>query len=82
MKKTVTSWSFPHCDLKESVGLSKLLSINAIDIGYFYKSAIDKKTLLKDYSRIINDLQKFDIEYSNLYHLFGCLLYTSPSPRD
>ena len=71
MKKTVTSWSFPHCDLKESIGLSKLLSINAIDIGYFYKSAIDKKTLLSDYIRIINDLQKFDIEYSNLYHLFG-----------
>ena len=37
MKLSVTSWSFPQCSLKECIGISKLLSINAIDIGYFYK---------------------------------------------
>ena len=43
MKLSVTSWSFPECSLEESIGISKLLSINAIDLGYFYKSSIDKK---------------------------------------
>ena len=33
MKLSVTSWSFPQCNFKESVGLSNLLDINAIDIG-------------------------------------------------
>ena len=71
MKLSVTSWSFPQCSLKESIGISKLLSINAIDIGYFYKSSIDKIKLLKDYKNIINKLNKYEIDYSNLYHLFG-----------
>jgi len=43
MKISVTSWSFPECSLEENTGISKLLSINAIDLGYFYKSSIDKK---------------------------------------
>ena len=41
MKLSVTSWSFPQCSLKECIGISKLLSINAIDIGYFYKYWFD-----------------------------------------
>ena len=71
MKLSVTSWSFPQCSLKECIGISKLLSINAIDIGYFYKSSIDKKKLLEDHKNIINKLNKYEIDYSNLYHLFG-----------
>ena len=71
MKLSVTSWSFPQCNLKECIGISKLLSINAIDIGYFYKSSIDKKKLLEDHKNIINKLNKYEIDYSNLYHLFG-----------
>ena len=43
MKLSVTSWSFPQCNLNESTGLSNLLGINAIDLGYFYRSALDKK---------------------------------------
>ena len=49
MKLSVTSWSFPQCNLTESTGLSNLLGINAIDVGYFYRSALDKNTLLEDY---------------------------------
>ena len=74
MKISVTSWSFPECSLEESIGISKLLSINAIDLGYFYKSSIDKKKLIEDYKSIINKLNKYEIDYSNLYHLFGSSL--------
>ena len=71
MKLSVTSWSFPQCNFKESVGLSNLLDINAIDIGQFYRSALDKDLLLKDYTKILDQINSFEIEYANLYHLFG-----------
>ncbi len=71
MKLSVTSWSFPQCSFKEAVGLSNLLDINAIDIGYFYRSALDKDLLLKDSKKVIEEVNKYDIKYSNLYHLFG-----------
>ena len=71
MKLSVTSWSFPQCNLNESTGLSNLLGINAIDLGYFYRSALDKNILLEDYKKIINEINKYDINYANLYHLFG-----------
>ena len=71
MKLSVTSWSFPQCSFKEAVGLSSILEINAIDIGYFYRSALDKDLLLKDHKSIINDINTYDIKYANLYHLFG-----------
>ena len=73
MKLSVTSWSFPQCNLNESTGLSNLLGINAIDIGYFYRSALDKDTLLNDYKKIINEINKYKIDYANLYHLLVIL---------
>jgi hypothetical protein len=71
MKLSVTSWSFPQCNFKEAVGLSKLLDINAIDIGYLYRSALDKKLILNNYKKIIDFINKYNIDYANLYHLFG-----------
>ena len=40
-------------------------------MGYFYRSALDKNTLLEDYKKIINEINKYNIDYANLYHLFG-----------
>ena len=71
MKLSVTSWSFPQCNFKETVGLSKLLDINAIDIGYLYRSALDKELILNNYKKIIDFINKYNIDYANLYHLFG-----------
>ena len=71
MKLSVTSWSFPQCSFKEAVGLSSLLNINAIDISYFYRSALDKELLLKDYKQIVDQINKYEIDYANLCHLFG-----------
>ena len=59
MKLSATSWSFPQCNLSESTGLSNLLGINAIDLGYFYRSALDKNTLLEDYKKIITEINKY-----------------------
>ena len=53
MKLSVTSWSFPQCSFKESVGISSLLNINAIDISYFYRSALDKELLLQDHKKLL-----------------------------
>ena len=61
MKLSVTSWSFPQCNLTESTGLSNLLGINAIDVGYFYRSALDKNTLLEDYKKIIKAINQHNI---------------------
>ena len=61
MKLSVTSWSFPKCNLSESTGLSNLLGINAIDLGYFYRSALDKNALLEDYKKIITEINKHNI---------------------
>jgi sugar phosphate isomerase/epimerase len=71
MKLSVTSWSFPQCSFKEAVGISSLLNINAIDISYFYRSALDKELLLQDHKKIVDQINKYEIDYSNLYHLFG-----------
>ena len=75
MKISVTSWSFPECSLEESIGISKLLSINAIDLlVIFISHRLIKKKLIEDYKSIINKLNKYEIDYSNLYHLFGSSL--------
>ena len=48
MKLSVTSWSFPACTLPEVAGIAKALGIPAVDVGYFYASALDKTGLLAD----------------------------------
>ena len=46
-------------------------NINAIDISYFYRSALDKELLLQDHKKIVDQINKYEIDYANLYHLFG-----------
>ena len=74
MKLSVTSWSFPQCSFKEAVGLSSLLDINAIDISYFYRSALDKELLLKDYKQVVDQINSYDIDSS------GSRLAFPPNP--
>ena len=42
MKLSLTAWSMPQCTLQEAAGISKALGINALDVGLFYRSALDK----------------------------------------
>jgi len=62
MKLSFTSWSFPQCSLKESIGLSCLLDINKIDLGYFYRSALKKDLLLRNNRKLVEELKKYKKE--------------------
>ena len=42
MKLSVTAWSFPVLSLDEVGGLAKVLGIEAIDVSFFYASALDR----------------------------------------
>jgi sugar phosphate isomerase/epimerase len=71
MKLSATSWSFPYCTLKEITGILKALSIDAVDVGFFYAANIGKEKLLASPKKLANELKKHNITYSNLYYLFG-----------
>jgi sugar phosphate isomerase/epimerase len=71
MKLSITSWSLPQCSLDEVAGLSKLLRINAIDVGYFYRSALNKNQIVNDPEAAGKKIRGYDINVPCLYHLFG-----------
>lgn len=69
---SVTSWSFPQLTLDEVAGVAKVLGIAGIDIGYFYRSALDKTRVLAEPERYGEEIRtRLPVEISNLYHLFG-----------
>lgn len=69
---SVTSWSFPQLTLDEVAGLARVLGLDAIDIGYFYRSTLDKAALLTDPERYGESLrEQLPVAIANLYHLFG-----------
>lgn len=72
MKLSITSWSFPLLTLDEVGAVAKAIGMEGLDVGYFYRSALDKARLLKEpeaYGREI--AAKLPLPVSNLYHLFG-----------
>ena len=71
MKLSATSWSFPFCTLEETVGIVKALGIGALDVGFFYRAALDKNALLADPEGTAENLKAHNVELSNLYYLFG-----------
>ncbi|MCH9844278.1 MAG: sugar phosphate isomerase/epimerase [Alphaproteobacteria bacterium] len=71
MKLSLTAWSLPSCNLTEAASISKALGINALDIGLFYRSALDKAKLLAEPLTIAEQVKKLDIAVPNYYHLFG-----------
>lgn len=58
MRLSCTSWSFPALTLAEVAGLARVLGIGAIDVGLFYRSALDKARLLADPEGYADSLQK------------------------
>lgn len=71
MRLSVTAWSFPSCTLAECAAISRALGIGALDVGLFYRSALDKAAILSDPVAVAADLTKFGIAIPNYYHLFG-----------
>ncbi len=71
MQLSLTSWSMPACSLEEVAGISKVLGINAIDVGLFYKSALDRDEILADPMAVAEKVKALQVRIPNYYHLFG-----------
>ncbi len=74
MQLSVTSWSFPACSLAESVAISRALGIGALDLGYFYRPALDKAALLADPESMARKVLELAIPVPCFYHLFGATI--------
>ena len=71
MYLSLTAWSFPSCSLQEAAEISKALGIGALDVGLFYRSALDKAEILADPTAAAGRLAALGVALPNYYHLFG-----------
>ena len=71
MKLSLASWSLRGLTLQEAAGLSNLLGIGALDLGYFYKPGLDREALVADPDGTADRVLKLGVALPNLYHLFG-----------
>ncbi|MEO8884182.1 MAG: sugar phosphate isomerase/epimerase family protein [Devosia sp.] len=79
MRLSVASWSFPMLSLAEVGGLAKATGFEAIDVGYFYRSSLDKARLLAEPEAYGHEIATaLPVKVANLYHLFG----NSPAKRN
>lgn len=76
MKLCCASWSFPHLSLKEIVGLANSISVPAVDLGLFYRGALDKRRLLEEPRALASDVRALGVETPCYYHLFGDDLFS------
>ncbi len=74
MKLSLASWSLRALTLDEAAAVSKAIGIGALDLGYFYRPALDKAALLADPQRAAERVRKLGLDLPNLYHLFGSSL--------
>jgi sugar phosphate isomerase/epimerase len=71
MTLSLTAWSLPSCTLQEAADISKALGIGALDVGLFYRSALDKALILTDPKAAAAQLGGLGVDIPNYYHLFG-----------
>ena len=71
MKLSLAAWSLPACTLTEAAAISNALGIGALDVGLFYRSALDKAQILSDPKAAATRLRGLGIAIPNYYHLFG-----------
>jgi sugar phosphate isomerase/epimerase len=71
MRLSLTSWSMPSCTLREAAAISKALGIGALDVGLFYRSALDKALILSDPVAAAEGVAGLGVALPNYYHLFG-----------
>lgn len=71
MYLSLTTWSLPSCTLQEAADISKALGIGALDVGLFYRSALDKSEILSDPVAASARLKHLGVKVPNYYHLFG-----------
>jgi sugar phosphate isomerase/epimerase len=71
MKLSLTSWSLPACTLQEAADISKALGVHALDVGLFYRSALDRNEIIADPQSVADKVRGLGIAIPNYYHLFG-----------
>ncbi|MDZ4137760.1 MAG: TIM barrel protein [Erythrobacter sp.] len=71
MYLSLTAWSLPSCTLQEAADISKALDIRALDVGLFYRSALNKAEILSDPLTAASGLADLGVLLPNYYHLFG-----------
>lgn len=71
MRLSLTSWSMPGLTLAECAGVSKALGIGALDLGLFYRSALDKGRILAEPEVVAAEVRALGVAVPNYYHLFG-----------
>jgi sugar phosphate isomerase/epimerase len=71
MKLSLTTWSLRSLSLQEAAGLSNLLGIGALDLGYFYRPGLDREALIADPDGTADRVLQLGVAVPNLYHLFG-----------
>ena len=71
MKLSLTSWSFPLCTLQEAAAISNAIGIGALDVGLFYRTALDKDEILSDPLAAAERVLSLGVAVPNYYHLFG-----------
>jgi sugar phosphate isomerase/epimerase len=86
MQLSLASWSLRACTLAEAAGITRALSIDAIDLGYFYGPALDRAAILADPERAAAPVRALGLPVANFYHLFGNSLgdrnLADPAHRD
>lgn len=71
MRLSVTAWSFPACTLEEVAAIARAIDIEAIDVGLFYRSALDRAEILDNSDGTAARLKDLGLPIANYYHLFG-----------
>jgi sugar phosphate isomerase/epimerase len=71
MHLSLTAWSLPSCTLQEAAAISAALGIGALDVGLFYRSALDKGEILSAPKQAAERLAGLGVRLTNYYHLFG-----------
>ncbi len=71
MELSLTAWSLPACTLREAAEISRALGIGALDLGLFYRSAIDRALILADPDAAAECVRALGMRVPNYYHLFG-----------
>jgi sugar phosphate isomerase/epimerase len=71
MQLSLSSWSLPSCTLPEVAGIARALGIPSIDLGLFYRAALNKAALLADPRAVAEQVGGLGVGFANYYHLFG-----------
>lgn len=71
MQLSLTSWSLPLCTLTECASIAHALRVPSLDIGYFYRSALDRRRVLEASEEYAKEVVGAIGVPSNFFHLFG-----------